>query len=48
MVLRGRQVDGVVLGCTEVPLLLREDGEAADLLNLTQLLAEAAVRHALT
>jgi aspartate racemase len=45
--LRGRRVSGVVLGCTELPLLLREHGDAPDLLNPTQLLAEAAVRHAL-
>jgi aspartate racemase len=45
--LRGRRVEGVILGCTELPLLLREHAEAVDLLNPTQLLAEAAVQHAL-
>jgi aspartate racemase len=45
--LRGRHVEGIILGCTELPLLLREHAEAADLLNPAQLLAEAAVRHAL-
>jgi len=35
-----------VLGCTEIPLLLGEAAEAADLLNPAQLLAEAAVRFA--
>jgi len=45
--LRGRRVDGIILGCTELPLLLREHAEAADLLNPAQLLAEAAVQLAL-
>jgi aspartate/glutamate racemase len=36
-----------VLGCTEIPLLMREAAEAADLLNPAALLAEAAVRLAL-
>ena len=45
--LRDRRVEGVILGCTELPLLLREHAEAADLLNPTQLLAEAAVERAL-
>jgi len=37
-------VDGVVLGCTEIPLLLGEDAESTDLVNPVALLAEAAVR----
>jgi aspartate racemase len=45
--LRGRGVEGIILGCTELPLLLREHAEAADLLNPAQLLAEAAVQLAL-
>jgi aspartate racemase len=45
--LRGRRVEGIVMGCTELPLLLREHAEAADLVNPAQLLAEAAVRLAL-
>jgi aspartate racemase len=45
--LRAKGVEGVVLGCTELPLLLREAAEAADLINPAQLLAEAAVRVAL-
>ncbi len=44
-VLRARDVDGIILGCTEIPLLLQE--EAADLINPLHLLAEAAVKHAL-
>jgi aspartate racemase len=45
--LRSRSVEGTVLGCTEIPLLLPDGGEAADLINPAALLAEAAVRHAL-
>jgi aspartate racemase len=45
--LRARRVDGVVLGCTEIPLLLREAVEAADLINPAERLAEAAVRAAM-
>jgi aspartate racemase len=45
--LRGRGVEGIILGCTELPLLLREHAEAADVLNPAQLLAEAAVQLAL-
>src|SRR5262245_63296887 len=44
---RGCGVEGIILGCTELPLLLREHAEAADLLNPAQLLAEAAVQLAL-
>ena len=36
----------MILGCTEIPLLLREAADAADLINPAQLLAEAAVRAA--
>jgi aspartate racemase len=46
-VLRVKRVDGIILGCTEIPLLLQEQGNAADLINPAQLLAEAAVRYAL-
>ena len=45
--LRAKRVGGVLLGCTEIPLLLQEDVNAPDLLNPAQLLAEAAVRYAL-
>jgi aspartate racemase len=45
--LRARGVDGIILGCTELPLLLEADLDAPDLLNPTALLAEAAVRHAI-
>jgi aspartate racemase len=45
--LRGRSVDGIVLGCTELPLLLGEAAEAPDLLNPIELLVEAAIRRAI-
>lgn len=43
---RARNVDGTILGCTELPLMLGRDAEAPDLINPLALLAEAAVRHA--
>jgi aspartate racemase len=46
-VLRARDVQAVVLGCTEIPLLLRDESDAADLINPAALLAEAAVRFAI-
>jgi aspartate racemase len=45
--LRARPVDGVILGCTEIPLLLGVEAETPDLLSPLSLLAEAAVRAAL-
>lgn len=45
--LRERGVDGVILGCTEIPLLLGPDADAPDLINPLALLAEAAVKHAM-
>jgi aspartate racemase len=45
--LRAQAVDGIILGCTEIPLLLEADLGDPDLLNPTALLAEAAVRYAI-
>ncbi len=45
--LRKRGVEGIILGCTEIPLLLEADLDDADLLNPGALLAVAAVRYAL-
>ncbi len=45
--LRGQTVDGIVLGCTEIPLMLREEDAAPDLIDPLALLAEAAVRFAI-
>jgi len=44
---RAKGVDGVLLGCTEIPLLLGAALDAPDLINPGALLAEAAVRHAM-
>ena len=44
--LRQRSVDGIILGCTEIPLLL-ENADQPDLISPTALLAEAAVKFAL-
>ena len=44
--LRAKKVDGIILGCTEIPLLLHEYGDASDLVNPAQLLAEATVKYA--
>ncbi len=46
-VLRGRRVDGIILGCTEITLLLGAAADAPDLMNPAQLLAEAAVARAI-
>lgn len=45
--LRARGVDSIVLGCTEIPLLLGAAANAPDLINPLQLLADAAVRFAM-
>ena len=37
----------IVMGCTEIPLLLGDRADAADLVNPSQLLAEAVVRRAI-
>jgi aspartate racemase len=46
-VLRARGVEAIILGCTEIPLLLGADAQAPDLINPLQLLAEASVRFAI-
>lgn len=45
--LRARGVEAIILGCTEIPLLLGDEAQAPDLINPLQLLAEAAVRFAM-
>lgn len=45
--LRARKVDGIILGCTEIPLLLQENADEPDLLNPLQLLAKAAVSYSI-
>jgi len=44
---RARSVDAVILGCTEIPLLLGDLREAPDLIDPAALLAEAAVRQSI-
>ncbi|MGH7725844.1 MAG: aspartate/glutamate racemase family protein, partial [Candidatus Eiseniibacteriota bacterium] len=44
--LQGRGVDGVILGCTELPLILPELEGKPGLLNPAQVLAERAIRRA--
>lgn len=46
--MRIQQINGTILGCSEIPLLLQELAEAPDLINPLQLLAEAAVREAIS
>jgi aspartate racemase len=45
-VLRHKGVDGVILGCTEIPLLLGEKANRSDFINPLEHLAEAAVKFA--
>jgi len=45
--LRNKKVDGIIPGCTEIPLLLGKEMNASDLVNPAQLLAEAAVKFAM-
>ncbi len=45
--LKGRGCDAVVLGCTEIPLVIGEGNSALPVLDSTRLLACAAVRRAL-
>jgi aspartate racemase len=45
--LRVQGTDGIILCCTEIPLLLKEHAAGSDLINPIELLAEAAVRYAI-
>jgi aspartate/glutamate racemase len=45
--LQQHSVNGIILGCTEIPLLLGTQAAAEDLINPAELLAEAAIRHAI-
>ena len=45
--LRDRGCDAVVLGCTEIPLIVEPDRSPLPTLDSTRLLARAALRHAL-
>lgn len=45
--LREQNVDGIILACTELPILLGQTANDPDIINPSQLLAEAAVTKAL-
>ena len=45
--LKGKGCDCVILGCTEIPLLVRQDDCPLPTLDSTRLLAQAAVKYAL-
>jgi aspartate racemase len=45
--LKGRGCDAVVLGCTEIPLIVRPDDSPLPTLDSTRLLARAALKRAL-
>jgi len=40
--------DAVVLGCTEIPLIITDENSALPTLDSTRILARAALRHAMT
>ncbi|MFY9664437.1 MAG: amino acid racemase [Candidatus Cybelea sp.] len=44
--MKGRGCDAVVLGCTEIPLIIDDSNSALPTLDSTRLLARAALRHA--
>ena len=44
--LRSQGCDAVVLGCTEIPLIIDDSNSALPTLDSTRLLARAAVRRA--
>jgi aspartate racemase len=46
-IINNYQVDGVILGCTELPLILKPQDAAIPLLNTLELHAEAALDYAL-
>ncbi len=46
--LKKQQCDAVVLGCTEIPLIINDDNSPLPTLNSTRLLALAALREATT
>jgi aspartate racemase len=42
----GRGAEGVILGCTEIPLLVRKEDVGIPLFDTTEIHAEAALRYA--
>lgn len=45
--LRGQGCDAVVLGCTEIPLLMNDENSPLPTLDSTRLLARAALKHSM-
>jgi aspartate racemase len=45
--MRGQGCEGVVLGCTEVPLIISQENSPLPVLDSTRLLARAALRSSL-
>ena len=45
--LRAKAVDGIIMGCTEIPFMLGDAAEDACMLNPVQVLADVTVRYAL-
>lgn len=41
------EAEGIILGCTEIPLLIRQEDVAVSVFDTTRIHAEAAVRYAL-
>jgi aspartate racemase len=46
--LKRQGCDAVVLGCTEIPLIINDDNSPLPTLDSTRLLAKAALRRAVT
>lgn len=44
--MKDEDCDAVVLGCTEIPLIMNDANSALPTLDSTRLLARAALRHA--
>ena len=45
--LRTQNVDSIILGCTELPILLDDEADETDIINPSQLVAETAIKKAL-
>jgi aspartate racemase len=45
--LKARGCDAVVLGCTEIPLIIGDEVSSLPTLDSTRILARAALRHSL-
>jgi aspartate racemase len=46
--LRNNKVDGIILGCTELPILLGDAANDPDIINPSQLLADEVIRKSLS